>query len=87
MEIETSGGSHVGESGEFVKEQDQACSLAEVRRGRASVEEASGLGEELIREDGAMKWRRARHETTPRAIGHKVFSNDAPSIAAASKGR
>jgi hypothetical protein len=30
MEIETSGGNHIGDGGEFVKEQDQACSLAEV---------------------------------------------------------
>jgi hypothetical protein len=30
MEIETSSGSHVGDGGEFVKEQDQACSLPEV---------------------------------------------------------
>jgi hypothetical protein len=79
MEIETSGGSPVGESGEFVKEQDQACSLAEVRRGRASVEEGSGLGEELIREGGAMKWQRTRHETTPRATGRMVLATTLPS--------
>jgi len=30
MEIETSGGGHLGEGGEFVKEQDQAGSLPEV---------------------------------------------------------
>src|SRR3954451_2380567 len=30
MEIETSGGSHIGDGGEFVEEQDQACSLPEV---------------------------------------------------------
>jgi hypothetical protein len=30
MEIETSGGSRVGDGGEFVEEQDQACSLPEL---------------------------------------------------------
>jgi hypothetical protein len=80
MEIKTSRGGHVGKRGEFVKEQDQACTLAEVRRCGASVEEASGLGEELVREGRAMKGGRARHETTPRAIGQMVFSDDTPSI-------
>jgi hypothetical protein len=80
MEIETSGGSHVGERGEFVKEQDQACSLAEVRCGCASVEEPSGLGEELIREGRAIEWQRTRHEMTPRATGRMVFSDDTPII-------
>jgi hypothetical protein len=80
MKIKTSSGRHVGERGEFVEEQDQACTLPEVRRCGARVEEASSLGEELIREGGAMKRRRARHETTPRAIGRRVFSDDTPSI-------
>jgi hypothetical protein len=39
--------------------------LPEVRRRRASAEEAPGLSEELMREARAMKRRRARHETTP----------------------
>jgi hypothetical protein len=80
MKIETSSGCHVGKRGGFVKEQDQACALPEVRRCGASVEEASGLGEELLREGRAMDWRRARHENTPRAIGRMVFSDDTPSI-------
>ena len=80
MKIKTSRGGHVGERGGFVEEQDQACTLPEVRRCGARVEEASGLGEELIREGRAMKWGRAGHETTPRAIGQKVFSDDTPSI-------
>ena len=80
MEIETSGGSHVGNCGRFVKEQDQACTLPEVRRRGSSVEEASCFGEELIREGRAIKWGRARHETSPGAIGQKVFSDDTPSI-------
>ena len=45
-----------------------------------SVEEPSGLGEELIREGRAIEWQRARHETTPRATGRMVFSDDAPMI-------
>jgi hypothetical protein len=80
MKSETSRGSHVGERWEVVEEQDQACPLPEVRRCGSSVEEASSLGEELLREGGAMKRRRARHETTPRAIGRRVFSDDPPSI-------
>jgi hypothetical protein len=80
MKIETSSGSHVGERGEFVEEQDQACTLPEVRRRGSSAEEASSLGEELIREGRAMKRRWAGHETTPRAIGRRVFSDDTPSI-------
>ena len=80
MKIETSSGSHVGESWGFVEEQDQACTLPEVRRRGSSVEEASSLGEELLREGRAMKRRRARHETTPRAIGRRVFNDDIPSI-------
>ena len=63
-----------------MKEQDQVCTLPEVRRRGSSVEEASCFGEELIREGGAMKWGRARHETSPGAIGQKVFSDDTPSI-------
>jgi hypothetical protein len=78
MKIKTSRGGHVGERGEFVKEQDQACTLAEVRCRGSSVEEASCFGEELIREGRAMKWQRAGHETTPRAIGWMVFSDDTP---------
>src|SRR5258708_1108106 len=37
MKIETSGGSHVGKRGGFVKEQDQACTLPEESRGGASL--------------------------------------------------
>jgi hypothetical protein len=80
MKINTSRGSHVGERGGFVEEQDQACTLPEVRRRGPSVEEASSLGEELIGEGRAMKRRGARHETTPRAIGRRAFSDDTPSI-------
>jgi hypothetical protein len=80
MKIKASGGCHVGDHGGFVKEQDQAGALPEVRRCGASVEEASGLGEELIREARAMKGRRARHETTPGAIGRMVSSDDTPRI-------
>jgi hypothetical protein len=80
MEIKTSSGGHVGNRREFVKEQDQACALPEVRRSGASLEETSGLGEELIREGRAMKWRRAWHEMTPRAIGRVVVGEDTPSI-------
>jgi len=80
MKIKPSRGRHVGKRGGFVKEQDQACTLPEVRRCGARVEEASGLGEELIREGRAMKWRRARHETIPGAVGEMVFSDDTPSI-------
>ena len=69
MQIKTSSGFHVGKQGEFVDKQDQVGALPEVRRCGTSAEEASGLGEELIREGRAMKWRRARHETTPRATG------------------
>src|SRR3954471_9954146 len=80
MKIKPSRGCHVGKRGGFVKEQDQACTLPEVRRCGARVEEASGLGEGLIREGRAMKWRRARHETIPGAVGEMVFSDDTPSI-------
>src|SRR3954462_5290901 len=45
MKVKASSGCHVGERGEFVKEQDQACTLPEVRRCGASAEEASSLGE------------------------------------------
>ena len=61
----------------FVQEQDQAGALPEVRRGRASRDESSGLGEELVGEGRAMEWGRARHETAPRATGQFVFSDDA----------
>jgi hypothetical protein len=44
------------------------------------VEETSGLGEELVREGRAMKWRRARHEAAPKAISQMIFSDDIPSI-------
>jgi hypothetical protein len=80
MKIKTSSGGHVGERGEFVDEQDQTCPLPEVRRGGASVEEAASLSEELLREGRAMKWRRARHETTPGAIGRRFLSDDTPNI-------
>jgi hypothetical protein len=80
MKIETSRGRHVAERRGFVEEQGQACTLPEVRRRGSSVEEASSLGEELVREGRVMKRRRARHETPPRAIGRSVFSDDTPSI-------
>jgi hypothetical protein len=80
MKIETSGGFHVGEQGEIVEEQDQAGALPEVGRCCTSAEEASGLGEEFVREGRTMKWRRARQETTPRAVGGVCFSEDAPII-------
>jgi hypothetical protein len=80
MKIKPSCGCYVGKRGGFVKEQDQARTLPEVRRCGARVEEASGLGEKLIREDRAMKWRRARHETIPGAVGQMIFSDDTPSI-------
>src|SRR3954447_8737151 len=47
--IEAGRGSHVGKRGAFVKEQDQACTLPEVRCCGSSVDEASCFGEELIR--------------------------------------
>jgi hypothetical protein len=65
MEIKPSGEGDVGERREFLEEQDQASPLPEVRRCGASVGETSSLGEELVRKDGAMKRRRAGHETTP----------------------
>jgi hypothetical protein len=80
MKVDPGSGFHVGKQGEFVKKQDQAGALPEVRRRGASPEEASGLGEELIGEGGAMKWRRARHETAPRATGKLFFSGDSLTI-------
>jgi hypothetical protein len=80
MEIKTSRGFHVGKCGGFVKEQDQACTLPEVRCRGTSAEETAGLGEELIGKGWAMKWRWAGHETTPGAISGMVFSDDIPSI-------
>jgi hypothetical protein len=66
MKIKPSGEGDVGERGGFLKEQDQASPLPEMRRRGASVGEASSLGEELVRKGGAMKRQRAGHETTPR---------------------
>jgi hypothetical protein len=85
MEIQASGGGRIGEGRGFVKEHDQACALPEVRRRGASEDESPGLGEELIGEVGAMEGRRARHETTPGAIGAVFFSDEALSIAVASE--
>jgi hypothetical protein len=65
MQVKTSGGGHIGKRRGFVEEQDQLGALPEVRRRRASAEEAQRLSEKLIREARAMKRRRARHETTP----------------------
>jgi hypothetical protein len=76
MKVDPGSGLHVGKQGEFAEKQDQAGALAEVRRCGASAEEASGFGEELIREGRAMKGRRARHETAPRANGQLFFSGD-----------
>jgi hypothetical protein len=87
MKLETSSGGHVGNQGGFVKKQDQTRALTEVRRCGAGLDEASGLGEKLLREGRAMKWRGARHEATPRLIGQRVFREDTPSILAASEGR
>ena len=77
MEIEPAGGFHVGNRGKFEEEQDQAGALPEVRRCCTGAEEASGLGEEFVREGRPMKWQRAGHETTPRAAGLACFSDDA----------
>jgi hypothetical protein len=79
MKVKAGRGRHVGNRGGFVKEQDQACPLSEVRGRGASVEEATGFGEELVREGRVIKWRRARHETTPRVIGRMGFGEDTPS--------
>jgi hypothetical protein len=87
VEIEPSGGGRMGEGGGFVKEQDQARALPEVRRRGASEDESPGLGEELIGEVRMMEGRRAWHETTPGAIDAVFFSDEAPNIAAASKNR
>jgi hypothetical protein len=87
MKIKMSGGRHVGKRGGFVKEQDQTGTLPEVRRRSASKADAPGLGEELIGEGRAMTRWRARHETTPRAIGRMAFSDDPPRVAADSKDR
>ena len=87
MEIEMSGGCRVGKGGGFVKEPDQASALPEVRRGGASDEEAPGLDEELLREVRAMERRRARHGTTPGAIGQLAFSDDTLSIVVISESR
>jgi hypothetical protein len=87
MEVQVSGGGRMGEGGGFVKEQDQACALPEVRRRGASEDESPGLREELLGEVGVMEGRRARHETTPGASGAVIFSDEALSIAAASENR
>jgi hypothetical protein len=86
MQVEASGGGHIGKRRGFVEEQDQVGALSEVRRGRAGAEEVSGLGEELIREGRAMKRWRARHETTPRGMGRMGLSDGIPSIVAALEG-
>jgi hypothetical protein len=65
MQVEAIGGGHMGKRRGFVEEQDQVGALPEVRRRRASAEEAPGLSKEIIREARAMKRRWARHETTP----------------------
>jgi hypothetical protein len=87
MEIQASGGGRIGKGRGFVEEQDQARALPEVRRRGASANESPGLGQELIGEVRVMEGRRARHETTPGAIGGMVFSDEAPSIAATSESR
>ncbi len=87
MKIQARRRGHVGESGAIVKEPDQASPLPEVRRGGASDEEAPGLGEELLGEVRAMERRRARHETTPGAIGQLAFSDDPLSILVISESR
>jgi len=87
VEIEVSGGGRIGEGGGFVKEQDQARALPQVRRRGASEDESPGLGEELIGEVRVREGRRARHETAPGAIDAVFFSDEAPSIALASENR
>lgn len=87
MEIEANGGGRIGQVGGFVKEQDQARALPEVRRRGAGEDESPGLGEELLGEVRVMEGRRARHETTPGAIDAVLFSDEAPSIAATSENR
>jgi len=86
MQVETSGGGRIGERRRFVEEQNQVSALPEVRRCRASVREAPGLGEELIREGRAMKRRRAGHETTPPGMGQMGSRDSIPSIVAALEG-
>jgi hypothetical protein len=87
MEIEAGCGCRVGKGGVFVKEQDQASALSEVRRRGAGEKEPPGLGEELSREARVMKRQRARHETTPKTCGQRFFGDETPSIAAASTSR
>ena len=87
MEIKAGYGCRVGKGGVFVKEQDQVRALSEMRRRGASEKEPPGLGEELSREARVIKRRRARHETTPNTCGQRVFSDESPSIAAASTSR
>ena len=87
MEIKTRPGSRVGKGWGFLKEQDQASALPEVRRGGASENEPAGLGEELSREGRAMQRQRTRHERTPRRAGQMVFGNQTSSIAIASRSR
>ena len=76
MEVEASGGFHIGKDRAVVQEQGQASALPEVRRGGAGTDEASGLGEELFGEVRTMTWRGPRHETAPWATGQLIVSDD-----------
>jgi hypothetical protein len=83
MQVEASGGGHIGERRGSVEERDQMGALSEVRCRRAGAAEASGLAEKLVREGRAMTRRRAGHEPTPRGMGRRDLSDDIPSIVAA----
>src|SRR5262249_22378368 len=87
VEIEMSGGCRGGKGGGVVEGADQTSALPEGWHRRASEEGAPGLGEELIRKGRVMKRRRARHGTTPRAVGQMVFSDESANITAACMSR
>jgi len=76
VEVEASGGFHIGKDRVVAQEQGQASALPEVSRGGAGTDEASGLSEELFGEVRTMTWRGPRHETAPRATGLLIFSDD-----------
>jgi hypothetical protein len=81
VEIDPGGGSGIGKRGGRMEEQDQSGALAEVRRGGPGEYQASGLGQEILGEDGAMTRQRSRHQTTPKATGQLCFIADALTIA------
>jgi len=49
----------------LAKEQDHPRPLPQVRRRRASRDQPSGLGEEIMGETRAMVWRWSGHVTVP----------------------